>query len=76
MEFIVRKMKEAVDDVVKWGYDWGCRFSVEKTQMGIFTNKRVEERLKVRIYGEEIERVGTFKFLGVNFDSRLAEHIK
>lgn len=49
---------------------------MEKTQTVIFTSKRVEEKLKVRIYGEDIERVGTFKFLGVNFDSQLAEHIK
>ncbi len=50
----------------------------KKTQSVFFTNKRIDERLIIRMYGKEIERVGTFKFLGVHFDSQLtwAEHIE
>ncbi len=50
----------------------------KKTQSVFFTNKRIDERLIIRMYGKEIERVGTFTFLGVHFDSRLtwAEHIR
>ncbi len=56
----------------------GCRFSVEKTQSVYFTSKRIDESLIIRMYGKKIERVGTFKFLGVHFDSWLtwAEHIR
>lgn len=69
MDYVVGKVQGAVDKVVEWGKEWGCRFSVEKTQSVFFTNKRIDERLKIRMYGKEIERVGTFKLLGVLFDS-------
>merc|ERR1712035_301012 len=71
MEHAIRKIQGAIDEVMEWGYDWGCRFSVEKTQTVFFTRKRVEEGMKLKMYGETLERVGTFKFLGVLFDSRL-----
>merc|ERR1712035_111460 len=71
MEHAIRKVQGAIDEVVEWGYDWGCRFSVEKTQTVFFTRKRIEEGMKLKMYGETLERVGTFKFLGVLFDSRL-----
>ncbi len=40
MEYVVRKVQGALDKVVEWGSEWGCRFSVEKTQSVFFTNKR------------------------------------
>ncbi len=30
MEYVVRKVQGALDKVVEWGSEWGCRFSVEK----------------------------------------------
>ncbi len=50
----------------------------KKTQSVFFTSKRIDERLIIRMYGKEIETVGTITFLGVHFDSRLtwAEHIR
>lgn len=72
MEHAIRKVQGATDEVVEWGYDWGCRFSVEKTQTVFFTRKKVEEGMKLRLYGKELERVGTFKFLGVTW----ADHIR
>lgn len=29
---VTGKVQGAIDEVVEWGWDWGCRFSVEKTQ--------------------------------------------
>uniref|UniRef100_A0A8C6S2Z8 Reverse transcriptase domain-containing protein n=1 Tax=Neogobius melanostomus TaxID=47308 RepID=A0A8C6S2Z8_9GOBI len=71
VEYLGTKVQGAINGVVEWGLDWGFRFSVEKTKTVFFTRKRVREDLKLRMYGEEVERVSSFKFLGVVFDSRL-----
>ncbi len=78
MEHAIRKVQGAIDEVVEWGYDWGFKFSIEKTQTVFFTKKQIKEGMKLNMYGKELERVGTFKCLGVIFDSRLtwADHIK
>ncbi len=78
MGYLTRKMQEAIDIVVEWGYNWGFRFSIEKTQSVFFTRKRVQEGLKLRKYGRDLEKVGTFTFLGIILDSRLtfADHIR
>uniref|UniRef100_A0A3B3BBF5 Reverse transcriptase domain-containing protein n=1 Tax=Oryzias melastigma TaxID=30732 RepID=A0A3B3BBF5_ORYME len=71
LDHIVGKVQDAVNQVEEWGYDWGFRFSVEKTKVVFFTRRKVNTNLKLRLYGEEIERVNSFKFLGVIFDARL-----
>ena len=71
MEHAVRKVQVALDKVVEWGYEWGCRFSVEKTQTDVFTRSRIQDGMKLRMYGTHLERVGTFQFLGALFYSRL-----
>ena len=78
LEHIIGKVQAAINEVTEWGFDWGCRFSVEKTQTVFFTRKRIGEGMKLRMYGEMLERVGSFKYLGVVFDSWLtwADHIK
>lgn len=37
-KYIMGKMQKAVDEVVKWSYKWGFKFSVEKSQTIIFSN--------------------------------------
>jgi len=78
IDYVVIKIQEAIDKVVEWGFDWGFRFCVEKTKSVFFTRKRVQEGIKLRMYGRELERIGTFTFLGVSLDSRLtfADHIR
>ncbi len=78
IQYTIRKVQKAIDKVVEWGYDWGFRFSKEKTQTVFFTTKRIQEEFKLMMYGKELERVASIKFLGVILDARLtfAEHIK
>nr|XP_055031454.1 uncharacterized protein LOC129420520 [Misgurnus anguillicaudatus]XP_055031455.1 uncharacterized protein LOC129420520 [Misgurnus anguillicaudatus]XP_055031456.1 uncharacterized protein LOC129420520 [Misgurnus anguillicaudatus] len=78
VEYVIRKVQGEIDKVAEWGYDWGFRFSIDKTKTVFFTRKRIQEDKKLRLYGREIERLSSFKFLGVTFDSRLtfAEHIR
>ena len=78
IKHIIDKVQSAIDEVTKWGFDWGCRFSVEKTKTLVFSRKRIEEEMKLRMYGQELERVRVFKYLGVLFDNKLTwvDHIK
>jgi len=73
-----KKVQKAIDKVVGWAYDWGFKFSIEKTQTVFYTRKRIQEKIKVMMYRRELERVSSIKFLGVILDARLAfsEHIK
>lgn len=78
VEYVIRKVQGEIDKVAEWGFDWGFRFSIDKTKTVFFTRKRIQEDKKLRLYGREIERLSSFKFLGVTLDSRLtfAEHIR
>lgn len=71
IEFIVKKLQKAIGKVEEWSYKWGFKFSVEKTKTMFFTRKRVREELKLKLYGQELERVNKFKFLGLWFDERI-----
>lgn len=77
MGYVIRKMQEAIDIVIEWGYNWGFKFSIEKTQSVFFTRKGVQKGLKLRMYGRDLEKVRNFTFLGINLDSRLtfADHV-
>ena len=77
VKHIVKKVQECVNQVENWGRKWGFRFSVEKTKCIFFTRKKIEESVKVPLYGKSLERVKCLKFLGVVFDGRLTwkDHI-
>ena len=55
---------------------WRCRFSVENTQTIFFTRKKIDDGIRLRLYGSQIER-DTVRFLWMLFDARVtwAEHI-
>ena len=76
IEHINKKMQEGINQVEKWGTKWGFKFSVEKTKAMFFTRKKIRE-CNLKIYGNNLERVDHFCFLGLHFDSRLTwrEHI-
>ena len=61
----ISKVQSAIDGVTEWGFDWGCRFSVEKTQTVFFTRKIIEDGMKLRMYGKELDHLN----IGVIFDS-------
>ena len=65
----MNKIQEAVNMVEKWSYLWGFKFSVEKTKT-MFTRKRGVDT-QIKIYGQRIEQVKVFRFLGVWFDEKL-----
>ena len=77
VEYVVRKLQEGVDRVERWGLRWSFRFSVEKSKVLFFGRKKVSEDREIEMYGRRLERVSSFRFLGVIFDSGLTwgEHI-
>lgn len=76
--YIHGKIQEAITQVEQWAADWGFKFSVEKTNVVVFTRKRVLPEMSLKMYGRDLERVKVFRFLGIIFDEKLVwnEHIK
>ena len=58
---IISKVQSAIDGVTEGGFDWGCRFSVEKTQTVFFTRKRIEDGMKLRMYGKELDHLNIWE---------------
>ena len=77
IDHIVRKLQEGIDQVEKWGEEWGFRFSVEKSKVMFFSKKKISENKKLNLYRKNLERVSSFRFLGMILDSRLTwrEHV-
>ena len=69
--YVVRKLQEGVDSVERWGLRWSFRFSVEKSKVMFFGRKKISEDRGIELYGSRLERVSSFRFLGVIFDSGL-----
>ena len=74
---VVNKIQDGIRRVEEWGMKWGFMFSVEKNKCMLLTKKRLREDSEVKLYGNNLERVESFRFLGVNFDPRLTwkEHV-
>ena len=71
VEYALKKVQENLTLVEDWGRKWGFRFSIEKTKAMFFTQKKIDENIKLELYGRNLERVKSFKFLAVFFDTRL-----
>jgi len=69
--FVENKMQKAVKEVEKWANSWGFQFSVVKTQVICFTNKKNNPKLNIKMYGHQLEQVKVVRFLGMWMDSKL-----
>lgn len=78
VDFVVSKIQQAVDVVDKWSIRWGFRISIDKTKTMCFSKKKLTDDIKIKLSTNEVERVDTFKYLGIWFDQRLtwAVHIQ
>uniref|UniRef100_A0A3Q3BE46 Reverse transcriptase domain-containing protein n=1 Tax=Kryptolebias marmoratus TaxID=37003 RepID=A0A3Q3BE46_KRYMA len=75
VDFIVRKIQEVIIEIENWALQWGFRFSVDKTKVMIFTQKKINKEIKLKLYKQELEQVKCVKFLGLWFDEKLKWHI-
>lgn len=64
-------MQEGIKQVEVWGMKQGFRFSIEKSKVMIFTGRRKKEECQLKLYGDVLEQVDSFRFLGLHFDFRL-----
>uniref|UniRef100_A0A671TUX8 Reverse transcriptase domain-containing protein n=1 Tax=Sparus aurata TaxID=8175 RepID=A0A671TUX8_SPAAU len=64
VKYTLKKVQEALTLVEDWGRKWGFRFSIEKTKVMFFTQKKIDESIKLELYGRNLERVKSLKFLG------------
>ena len=71
VEYVARKLQEGIDRVVSWGLRWSFRFSVDKSKVMFFGRKKIREGIRLMMYGRNLERVDSFRFLGVIFDRGL-----
>lgn len=69
--FVKKKVQDAVYEVEKWANRWGFRFSVAKTQVICFSNKKNNPLLDIKLYGHQLEQVKVVRFLGMWMDSKL-----
>lgn len=68
MDFVVKKVQEAVNEVEEWSLNWGFKLSVEKSKSIFFTRKKIKEDICLKLYNHRLERVKTLKFLGLWLD--------
>lgn len=72
---VVKSLQNAINKVQLWASSWGFRFSVEKKKVIFFTQKKVGEEVKFKLYDRELERVQVVSFfLGMWFDKRLGRY--
>lgn len=57
IKYIVRKLRQAIEEVIAWALEWGFRLTVPKTKVMFFTKKKVGNNTKIKLYG-----VDSFKY--------------
>ena len=71
-------MQRALNMITSWSQTWGLKISPSKTNAVIFTLRRTNQPLPLKINEININYLNVTKFLGINFDSKLIwdHHIK
>uniref|UniRef100_A0A8C2KZI6 Uncharacterized protein n=1 Tax=Cyprinus carpio TaxID=7962 RepID=A0A8C2KZI6_CYPCA len=77
LNYIYKQVQQAINKVEAWADEWGFRISVSKSKYVVFGLKRKLLDKTLSIYNSPIEKVKSFKFLGVWFEERMTwkEHI-
>lgn len=71
LEYVARKIQEAITVVEEWANTWGFKLSVSKTKVIGFSKRNKIRELRLKLYGQELEQVKIVKFLGMWMDSKL-----
>uniref|UniRef100_A0A3Q3BK07 ribonuclease H n=1 Tax=Kryptolebias marmoratus TaxID=37003 RepID=A0A3Q3BK07_KRYMA len=69
VKYVVEKIKKAIKKVEKWSYEWGFKLSASKSCFMVVTNKRNIDTGTLTLYGQPLERVKDFKYLGLWLDN-------
>ena len=70
-------LQHSLKELEIWSKKWGFKFSINKTKAMIFSHKKFENNINLKINNHDIEFVNQFKFLGLIFDNRFTwnEHV-
>ena len=66
----INVLQQSLTELENWAKNWGFRFSVCKTKALIFSHKKIENQLNLKLNNQDIEYVSQFKFLGLIFDNK------
>jgi hypothetical protein len=75
---MVSKIQRCLNIIEQWGKRWLIKFSPEKTKGILFSKLRKSVNPVLLFEGNEIEFVGSHRYLGLLFDTKLSwsQHIK
>ncbi len=75
---VVVLLSEQMEKISKWLQENNLTLNVKTTVFMCFSNRKKIEKVKIRVFNEEIEEVTEVRFLGVVLDSQLKfdKHIK
>lgn len=78
VEHVIKNLLQTLQTVEKWSYDWGFKISVAKISYMVFTKKKIQTKIDLLLYGQGLDRVSKFKYLGLWFDEKCKwnSHIK
>ena len=74
LKYMMQKLQKVVTKLETWGQTAGLKFNSSKTEVVIFTKKRLRpEQMpqKLKVSGQEVEFSTTAKYLGVTLDNNL-----
>ena len=74
MVYMMNKLQKVVTKLETWGQTAGLKFNSSKTEVVIFTKKRLRpEQMppKLKVSGQQVEFSTTAKYLGVTLDHNL-----
>jgi len=63
-------LQQAINNLIKWTLTSGFTFSPEKSQCTVFTRKRIQNFLNIKIGDYQLINNSTIKILGITFDKR------
>lgn len=75
---MTNSIQSAILKVERWSYDWGFKMSVVKSCYMFFTRKRNINNTQLKLYGQNMESVKEFKYVGLWFDEKCVwrNHVK
>ena len=70
-------MQHSLKELENWSKKWGFTFSINKAKAMIFSHKKFENHMNLKIDNHDTEFVNQFKFLGLIFNNRFTwnEHV-
>ena len=67
---VIRNITSAIQEVERWSFEWGFKLSVNKSCYMIITNKRKVNNVNLTLYGQPLQKVSVFKYLGLWLDNK------